>query len=86
MTVSRQITITKEKLRDNGDLYKLKLKKELLKATKQQITDIVMENTDNAAADKAPHGRMALELIMGFCTITARINEHLNYSYLNDLI
>lgn len=68
LTLSRQITITKEKLRDNSDLYKLKLKNELLKARTQQITDIVMENTDSAAADKlwlAPRGQRALGLIMG---------------------
>lgn len=78
MTLTRQIAITKEKLRDNGDVYALKRKKELLKARTQQITDIILENTDNAAADKlwlAPHGQRALELFMGFCTITARINE-----------
>lgn len=75
MTLSRQIAITKEKLGDNGDLYTLKLKKELLKARTQQITDIVMVNTDNAAADKlwlAPHSQRAVGLMMGFCTITAR--------------
>lgn len=55
MTLSRQIAITKEKLGDNGDLYALKLKKELLKARTQQITDIVRVNTDNAAADKLWH-------------------------------